>query len=173
MTLLDSQPFLQAGFAPHEQLFLLSRPISSATPEVRRPISTGRPWHRREVLAIDQRAFEPFWQFDRLTLTEARRATPVSRFRISRENGRVAGYAVTGRAGPRGYLQRLAVDPDVAGSGHGTDLVHDSIHWLQRRGATSILVNTQEKNTRALALYERLGFVRHDQGLTVLRWEDR
>lgn len=173
LTPLDSQPFLEAGFSLHERLHLLSRPISNPTPRGGRPISTGRPWHRRAVLTIDQRAFEPFWQFDRATLSEARRATPVSRFRISREDGRVAGYAVTGRAGPRGYLQRLAVDPDVSGSGHGTDLVNDAIHWLQRRGATSALVNTQEKNKRALALYERLGFVRHDQGLLVLRWENR
>ena len=33
------------------------------------------------------------------------------------------------------------------------------------------LVNTQEHNSRALGLYERLGFVRQREGLLVLRWD--
>ena len=41
-------------------------------------------------------------------------ATPSARFRVATRgqgDGEVVGYAVTGRAGPRGYLQRLAVAP--------------------------------------------------------------
>ena len=44
----------------------------------------------------------------------------------------------------------------------------DALNWAQRRGATSMLVNTQETNTGALALYEHLGFVREADGLDVL-----
>ena len=66
------------------------------------------------------------------------------------------------------YLQRLAVRPGVQRQGMGTELVVDALRWSQRHGARSVLVNTQEHNHRALALYEQLGFVRQPDGLDVL-----
>ncbi len=176
----DSQPFLDAGLGLHEHLHLLAHRLdlfdTVPTPDDRmRALSMslrpGRPWHRSSVLAVDAAAFEPFWQFDTVSLREARRATPASRFRIAVRRRQVVGYAVTGRAGDRGYLQRLAVDPSVSGLGIGTALIHDGFHWLRRRGVHTVMVNTQEHNTRALGLYEHLGFVRQDPGLIVLRWD--
>ncbi len=123
------------------------------------------------MLELDGLAFESFWQFDKFSLREARRATPTSRFAVAVDSGRVVGYAVTGRAGGRGYLQRLAVDPAAQGTGVGSSLVHDCIDWLHGKGVAMALVNTQERNLRALSLYERLGFVRQREGLVVLRWD--
>ncbi len=91
----------------------------------------------------------------------------MSRFRVI-DHGRIDAYAVTGRAGSVSYLQRLAVRPGVQRQGMGTDLVLDALHWSQRHGARSMMVNTQEHNHRALALYEQLGFVRQPEGLDVL-----
>jgi ribosomal protein S18 acetylase RimI-like enzyme len=81
---------------------------------------------------------------------------------------RIVGYAVAGRAGPRGYLQRLAVAPSQAGRGVGSALVVDALVWMRDHGATRAVVNTQVVNERALALYEHLGFVRQPSGLAVL-----
>jgi hypothetical protein len=78
------------------------------------------------------------------------------------------GYAVTGRPHHHGYLQRLAVDPAEHRHGVGRALVLDSLAWLRRHGATSVLVNTQESNRAALRLYEDLGFEREPHGLDVL-----
>jgi ribosomal protein S18 acetylase RimI-like enzyme len=78
-------------------------------------------------------------------------------------------YAVTGRAGPRGYLQRLAVDPPAQGVGVGAALVVDGLRWLRRWGAKEVMVNTQEGNAAAVRLYERLGFRLQADGLAVLR----
>lgn len=164
----DSQPFLDAGFHLLERLHLLSRPLLDEPPEVTRRLRAGRAWHRRAVLDIDGRAFDPFWRFDETSLREARSATPISRFRVAMTDGSPAGYAVTGRAANRGYLQRLAVDPDHEGSGIGSDLVNDALGWLHRRGATMVMVNTQERNERALGLYEHLGFKPDPNGLVVL-----
>jgi GNAT superfamily N-acetyltransferase len=80
----------------------------------------------------------------------------------------LVGYHVTGRAGSLGYLQRLAVHPDVHGRGLGTALVGDALDWCARRGCSSVLVNTQEINQRALSLYEHLGFRPEPPGLAVL-----
>lgn len=81
----------------------------------------------------------------------------------------VAGYAITGRAGVRGYLQRLAVDPALQRKGVGSALVLDGLRWLRRWGSREVLVNTQVGNTGAVALYEALGFRIQPEGLAVLR----
>jgi GNAT superfamily N-acetyltransferase len=170
---LEVPPFLDAGFEVHERLHLLSRPLRELPAEAPPATRAGRPWHRRAVLEVDHAAFQTFWWFDEDTLREARRATPASRYRVVVRRNRVEGYAVTGRAGHRGYLQRLAVHPRAQGLGLGRGLVLDAFRWLARRGATVIMVNTQEANQRALELYEGMGFARHPDGLVVLSFEPR
>ncbi|NDH98561.1 MAG: GNAT family N-acetyltransferase, partial [Actinobacteria bacterium] len=119
-------------------------------------------------LDVDRQTFEAFWQLDRDGLYEAINATPATRLRVVRDPD-VVGYAVTGRAGTQGYLQRLAVHPDRQGLGLGIDLVADALHWLRRRDVTTCWVNTQEANAAALSLYTRLGFIPARHQLTVLR----
>ncbi len=176
----DTRPFLQAGFQLHERLHLLAYPLLDPPKQAESTrlgfrsgvkIRAGRPWHREAVVEVDRSAFEPFWQFDREALNEARRATPTHRFRVAIQDGDVTGYAVTGRAGHRGYLQRLAVSPTAEGQGIGTALVHDCLRWLHRRGAKTAMVNTQERNVRAYQLYRHLGFEPQAEGLVVLRWD--
>jgi ribosomal protein S18 acetylase RimI-like enzyme len=162
-------PFEGAGFVEHERLHLLRHDLR-VLPEDRGGIRMRRGWRRDHplVLAIDTRAFEPFWALDRQGLEDAIRATPTSRFRVAVDGGEVTGYAVSGRSVERGYLQRLAVDPDRHRQGIGRALVVDGLHWLRRGGAGMAVVNTQEHNLGALALYRSLGFVSEPQGLTVL-----
>lgn len=170
----EAEPFFQAGFQLFERLHLLSSPVATgASDPVPSPakLVAGRPWHQQAVLAVDGRAFNGFWQFDKLALTEAKTATPAKRFRVAKLNKKVVGYAVTGRAGRRGYLQRLAVDPEFQGHGIGGALVHDSFDWLRQKSAELSLVNTQETNARALGLYESIGYRRQPDGLLVLRWD--
>jgi ribosomal-protein-alanine N-acetyltransferase len=172
LTYTEQQPFLAAGFEVHERLHLLRHdlddlPVTApapATPRVRR----GRRRDRAGALRVDGAAFSPFWRFDAKGLEDARAATPSSRFRVADGGGAVVGYAVTGRAGSIGYLQRLAVEPGHQRHGIGYALVMDGLLWARRRGAGSVLVNTQESNDAAVRLYERMGFVREANGLAVL-----
>ena len=46
--------------------------------------------------------------------------------------------------------------------------MNDALRWATRRGARTMLVNTQEQNHPAVALYERLGFLLEPDGLDVL-----
>jgi GNAT superfamily N-acetyltransferase len=176
----DAQPFLKAGFTIHEQLHLLaldlrhgpdhrSRRIASRLP-AGYELRPGRRWHESNVIKVDGAAFEPFWRFDAEALREARRATPRHRYRVVTSANGVQGYAVTGLAGQRGYLQRLAVDPQAEGQGLGRFLVDDAFRWLRRRHATRMMVNTQERNQRALTLYRNVGFEQEPSGLVVLEW---
>lgn len=168
----DQEPFLAAGFSVHERLHLLSRPVDDLSKLRRAPVEVrrARRGERPAVLAVDHAAFPPFWRLDSAALDDALAATPAARMRVAgRPDGDgLEGYAVTGRAGPRGYLQRLAVDPSVQRRGIGSALVVDGLRWLRRWGAREVFVNTQEQNHPALELYERLGFVRQPEGLDVL-----
>lgn len=165
----DQHPFLEAGFEVHERLHLLRRrlhdlPEGRATPALRR----GRPTDRAAVLTVDASAFPAFWQLDGPGLDDAVAATPSTRLRVATDGSVVVGYAVTGRAGPRGYLQRLAVAPGHQRGGTGTALVLDGLRWLRRWGAREVLVNTQEGNEPAVQLYQALGFHLQPEGLAVL-----
>jgi mycothiol synthase len=129
------------------------------------------------VLDIDAAAFSAFWRLDRMAFEDARTATPSCRRRVVSVGGptrrKVVGYAVTGRSGDQGYLQRLAVDPDQQGRGIGRMLLDDALHWLAHHGATTVLVNTQPDNDPALDLYRSAGFTDRPGGLSVLRLESR
>ena len=175
LSYIEAEPFLRAGFQPIQQLALLSRPTQSevlgrnGAVALRRARRRDRP----SVLAVDHAAFEPFWQLDPIGLHEALRATPFRRFRVARQSSdsALAGYAISGRSGPSGYLQRLAISPSQQGQGAGTALVIDGLMWMARWGATQAWVNTPQHNTGALRLYERLGFEPIPPGLQVLELE--
>jgi ribosomal protein S18 acetylase RimI-like enzyme len=131
-----------------------------------------RAWRgdRAAALDIDAHAFLPSWQLGPSGLREALRATPSVRFRVGHRPGDPlpVAYAVTGRAGRQGYLQRLAVHPSARGHGFGRALIEDGLRWVRRGGARHCLVNTQRDNHDALALYEGCGFERLPTGLAVL-----
>lgn len=163
----ETLPFVDAGFAVRERLHLLEHDMAG----IDRPDRTtrrGRGRDRAAVLEIDRRAFDAFWHIDDEGLDHALRATPQSRFRVGEEDEEITGYAVAGRSGEQGFLQRLAVDPDRHRCGWGTSLVADALRWLRRHGVTRTLVNTQLGNDAAVALYRSTGFRLLPLGLTVL-----
>lgn len=163
--------FRAVGFQAAEHLHLLAHDLRLVPPVAELPVLLRRAARtdRAAVLDVDARAFDTFWRLDDPGLDEAIAATPHSRFRVATTPaGDVVGYAVTGRAGRRGYVQRLAVDPERQRGGIGTALVLDALRWLRRWRAERAMVNTQLENGGALALYERVGFQREPLGLAVL-----
>ena len=164
----ERSPFEAAGFDERDRLVLLRRRLQGTLPSVPRAavVRTGRRREWPELAAIDQRAFSPGWALDAAAIGDALEATPWSRLRVAERQA--VGYAITGRARTRGYLQRLAVDPVAQGHGLGRALVIDALEWLTAKGATEVLVNTQEINARALRLYANLGFEEMTERLLVL-----
>ena len=122
---------------------------------------------RALLLATDRAAFDDFWELDDDGLRQAARATPSSQLRIGPSRA-PTGYALFGRAGNDGYVQRLAVHPEAQGDGLGRALLADGLRWLQRRGAVHAYVNTQSDNDRAYGLYCASGFTPMPIGLCVL-----
>ena len=177
LTVSEQTSFRAAGFRVSEQLHLLTHDLRELPPPPP-AVVTIRKARRADhpvVLRIDEVAFDDFWRLGDAGLEEALTATPHSRFTVvtqppdgQSDDGEVVGYAVTGRAGRRGYLQRLAVEPRRQGAGLGRALVGDGLRWLRRWRVEKALVNTQLGNERALQLYESLGFRREPSGLCVL-----
>lgn len=172
LTQPEQTGFLAAGFEIREHLHLLAHDLGSV-PQVAHGLRQRRA-HRRDrpaVIALDHLSFDDrFWRLDEPGLADALAATASSRFRLAIGPGGsgVVGYAVTGRSGGRGYLQRLAVHPAHRRLGVGRALVVDGLHWLRRHGVERAVVNTQASNAAAISLYERIGFRRQPDGLAVL-----
>jgi len=160
--------FLAAGFGVEEDLHLLVHDLRSLPLATRGPLRRATTTDRPAVLAVDNRSFAPFWRIDDDGLSDALAATPRTRFRVAFDEAGVTAYAVSGRAGRRGFLQRLAVEPGHQREGLGRALALDALHWLRKWRVERVVVNTQLENTAALSLYENLGFRREHTCLSVL-----
>src|SRR5207249_3453996 len=92
----EQRPFLAVGFETHERLHLLAHDLLELPP--RRPGATRRARRRdrRSVLAVDSAAFARFWRLDGPGLSDALRAVPTTRFRVTPRRGRLVGYAISG-----------------------------------------------------------------------------
>ncbi len=162
-----SLPLVDIGFTVRGRLHLLAHDLAQL------PAPTGRTWRgarsdRAAILAADAAAFDDFWRFDAVALREAGRATPRAHTRVAPARGTPQGYGLFGRAATAGYVQRLAVAPEIQRQGYGRALLNDGLRWLRSHGARRAYVNTQEDNDRALALYLHAGFRRLPIGLNVL-----
>jgi len=169
----EQSPFLDAGYRVHEILSLLEvnlhRTVAATCPQPGLRIRLARRSDVKPILKLDAAAFDTFWRFDTEALVEAAHATPRNRQRVAQQGKKVVGYTMIGQSGRTGFIQRLAVDPDHYGQGTGRTLLLDGLRWLQNREVFQALVNTQPGNSRALALYQSVGFTQRPEDLAVLR----
>jgi ribosomal protein S18 acetylase RimI-like enzyme len=160
--------FEGSGYRVIDRLALLEiDPARRVRPRSARPTRRMRRSDLAPVIDVDRRAFPPMWAHDRASLADARSATPRSRARVVDRRGGIAGYALGGRAGRTGYLQRLAVDPDQQRLGIGRSLVEDALASFQRHRVGNVMVNTAVDNEPALALYRSVGFRRCSTELVI------
>ncbi len=181
ITHAEATGYAECGFEVISVLRLLTHDLERIRELPRTTVTAERARTSRisACVDVDRRAFGPDQCFDRLDLLAALDATSRVRLRVvpsrpapGRHGGAdLAGFAITGRAGPRGYLQRVAVHPGYEGRGFGTALVVDALRWCRTRGVAKVVVNTGTDNERALTLYRRLGFV--DTPLDLLLMERR
>ncbi|MGA7757775.1 MAG: GNAT family N-acetyltransferase, partial [Ilumatobacteraceae bacterium] len=127
-----------------------------------------RPSMLDEASRVDRRAFGAPWANDAAALGDIMSATPHHRSRCVQLDGRMVAFAISGRAGPWGYIQRLAVDPSAQRVGLGRALVDDAVRWMRRRHVARVLVNTASDNVAALSLYRSYGFDDRPDDLTIL-----
>ena len=153
--------FERLGFEAIQSLVLLeNNDVGSATTTSSKTAGVSRLATDEDLEAsrVDVAAFGAGWCIDRVGIGDVRSATPRHRARAIRSNKELIAYAISGRDGRNGYIQRLAVSPARQHQGHGVNLVTDSLRWMARWRVQRALVNTHVGNDAALALYHRLGF---------------
>jgi ribosomal protein S18 acetylase RimI-like enzyme len=160
----DAEVLLAAGVSVGERLQLLGRTLDDC-PRPGRRVRRAR--GLAAIVRLDRAAFGAR-AFDVPALRDALDATPRARLRVAGNPARPVGYAVTGVAGRRAYVQRLAVDPTARRRGVGRTLLLDGLRWARRRGAGTAVVNTHDDNVGARALYRSVEFSDLPHGLVVL-----
>jgi ribosomal protein S18 acetylase RimI-like enzyme len=100
---------------------------------------------------------------DQLSRRSYRRlvASPSARVLVAGDRDRIAGCAIVlFRAGSRSArLYSIAVAPGEAGAGTGRALLSSAVAAAAERDCTELRLEVREDNPRAIALYERNGFV--------------
>jgi ribosomal protein S18 acetylase RimI-like enzyme len=163
------------GFDCVQRLALLEH---TGIPAASRPRGhRGHPTHRLtadqhdSAAIVDRSAFEAPWALDADTIADVRTATPRHRARGVSVDGALVAYAISGRDGRLGFVQRLSVDAPHQHQGYGRALVVDAMRWFARWRVDQVLVNTHEHNEAALRLYRGLGFVDLPRSLRVYERE--
>ncbi|PDW00301.1 GNAT family N-acetyltransferase [Candidatus Viridilinea mediisalina] len=123
-----------------------------------------------EVLRLDQRCFEPQWVKDSLIIRDAIRQGPY--FMLAEQHETLIGYAyaTTHFNGRLVHLVRIAVAPELRGTGVGVRLLADLVDYAARLPAHVMTLNTQAYNLRAQHLYRWFGFRPTGEVQQVLRY---
>lgn len=79
-------------------------------------------------------------------------------FLVAESYGRVVGTALAGFDGHRGWINRLAVDPDLRGNRIGEALVREAEIRLAAIGCHKVNLQIREGDEEVVAFYQRLGY---------------
>jgi [ribosomal protein S18]-alanine N-acetyltransferase len=110
------------------------------------------------VVDVENTAFEQLWRHDASSFLDVAHAYPY--FVVAEDESGIVGYQFNTIDAITGYLVRIAVHSRAEGQGIGTRLMAEAIRYFERQHVWKIVLNTEEDNTRAHALYERFGFER-------------
>ena len=78
--------------------------------------------------------------------------------RFARVGGQRVGYLFLRETSGGGFIEEVAVLPELAGAGIGTALLISALEYLRDRGHKTVQLTVEEDNTAALKMYARLGF---------------
>jgi N-acetylglutamate synthase len=77
------------------------------------------------------------------------------------ENGRLIGVVLATNDTRKGWINRLAIDPDCRRQGYGEQLVRAAEEALRAAGLKLIAAFIEEGNAASLTLFEKLGYAVH------------
>ena len=84
-------------------------------------------------------------------------------FWVAVDNGQIVGTAGVFPVNADAFeLRKMYLRPTTRGAGVGKRLLDASIAWARDHGARLLVLDTVEAMSRAIAFYERHGFVRDD-----------
>jgi len=71
----------------------------------------------------------------------------------------LVGFYIGEKAGPDFTLMDICVTPSQQGKGIARQLLSQFIEYGEQQNAENLFLEVRESNTRAIALYERAGFI--------------
>ncbi|MBQ4857014.1 ribosomal protein S18-alanine N-acetyltransferase [Pseudoalteromonas sp. MMG007] len=71
----------------------------------------------------------------------------------------LVGFYIGEKAGPDFTLMDICVTPSQQGKGIARQLLSQFIEYGEQQSAENLFLEVRESNTRAIALYERAGFI--------------
>ncbi len=98
-----------------------------------------------------------------LDLIEHNTTTEGSIMWIAELKGKVVGTMTTTKEGEVQWVTALAVHPEVQGQGIGTALLNWSRDFALRHGEKFVMLDVEIENERALAVYEKAGYLKSTQ----------
>jgi ribosomal protein S18 acetylase RimI-like enzyme len=142
---------------------------ASLPPEGARParLRSARSTDGEVVLALNSAAFAPIWRYDASTILSWLLTADHA---VLAETGTgPAGFGLTtcSRDSEFAQLVRVAIAPPFQRCGMGRQVVVDAIRYAQEIGSAGLCLNTQASNSVSRRLYERLGFQRTGQAVSV------
>ncbi|MEO8611750.1 MAG: GNAT family N-acetyltransferase [Chloroflexota bacterium] len=149
---------LELGFKYQEDIITLAR-AGQLLPDPRRNTLTIRPtepYDLETLTRVDQAAFSAPWQLAQDELRQAYRIS--ASCTVALLDGRIVGYQLSTLYFDGAHLARLAVAPQLQGTGIGGALLGDALRRFFRRGVYSMTLNTQASNLQSQRLYRGFGF---------------
>lgn len=108
-----------------------------------------------EVHSIETAAFTTPWSE---TLFHNELCKPISISRVSRINGRVAGYLCANVVLDEAHILNLAVHKDFRQLGIASFMVRQMIETMRDQDCRSVFLEVRASNEEALKMYEKIGF---------------
>jgi ribosomal protein S18 acetylase RimI-like enzyme len=90
-------------------------------------------------------------------------------FLVAEEDGRIVGAVMGSYDGRRGWVNHLAVDPEVQGKALGTCLMEELERRLARLGCEKINLLIEPDNGAVQGFYRKLGFM-SDELIFMEKW---
>lgn len=115
------------------------------------------------ILALWQRAgLHSIWPEGRDSRSEFEKQLAQGQIIIGlEEDGRLIGVVVATNDPRKGWINRLAIDPDYRRKGYGEQLVHAAEEALREAGLKVIAALIEDDNEASLALFEKEGYAVH------------
>ena len=128
-----------------------------------------------ELLALWQRAglhsLRPRGRDSRASLAR-QLASGVQTILGAEVDGQLVGAVVATHDSRKGWINRLAVDPDHRRQGHGARLIAAAEKALREQGIPVIAALVESGNIASLALFQKTGYVEIDTGIHYLTKRD-
>jgi ribosomal protein S18 acetylase RimI-like enzyme len=79
-------------------------------------------------------------------------------FMVGEIGGRIVAAMMVGYEGHRGWVNYLAVEPELQGRGLGREMMAEAERRLSALGCPKIQLQVRNDNAEAIAFYRRLGY---------------